>query len=225
MTSINSSKDRFRSASLIIELALLGAFFWFDYTDRISLPVSNPPYLFLIGWLSLRLRGLRWRDVGWSRPSDIRQTAIVALISAVIFQLFSLLVMIPIATRLTGETIDLSLLEQIEGNPVMLLVGLITVWILAAFGEEFVYRGYLLNRISDVTGQNMLGWGLALLISSFIFGIIHFYQGIVGVIDTGVSGLVFGGLYLMWRRNLWMPILTHGFSNSIALVLAFLGVL
>lgn len=223
MTSNRGSRSRTRTASAVLELAVLGAFFWFDYTGRISLPISNTPYLLLVGWLSLRLRGLRWRDVGWSRPSNFRRTALVALASAVIFQLCSILLVVPMATRLTGEAIDLSLLEQIEGHLGFLLGGLVTVWILAAFGEEFVYRGYLLNRISDLTGTSRFGWVVALLASSIVFGVMHHYQGAVGVIDTGVSGLVFGGLYLMWRRNLWMPILTHGFSNSIALVLAFLG--
>ena len=41
--------------------------------------------------------------------------------------------------------------------------------------------------------------------------------------DTTVSGLVFGMLYLTGGRNLWLPILTHGFSDTIALVLIYFG--
>jgi membrane protease YdiL (CAAX protease family) len=37
-----------------------------------------------------------------------------------------------------------------------------------------------------------------------------------------VTGLLLGGLYLALGRNLWIPILTHGFSDTIALALIVL---
>ena len=36
----------------------------FGAQQRHLLPVSKIPFLFLVCWLSLRLRGLRWKDVG-----------------------------------------------------------------------------------------------------------------------------------------------------------------
>jgi hypothetical protein len=35
-------------------------------------PLSETPWLVLIGWLSLRLRGLGWRSVGLTRPASWR---------------------------------------------------------------------------------------------------------------------------------------------------------
>jgi membrane protease YdiL (CAAX protease family) len=33
--------------------------------------------------------------------------------------------------------------------------------------------------------------------------------------------MVFGAAYLLYGRNLWVPILAHGFSDTIALLLVF----
>lgn len=40
--------------------------------------------------------------------------------------------------------------------------------------------------------------------------------------DTAFSSLVHGGAYLLFGRNLWVPILAHGSSNTLALALIFL---
>lgn len=54
-------------------------------------------------------------------------------------------------------------------------------------------------------------------------GVGHWYQGVAGVWGSAVSGLLFGVLYLKGGRNLWLPILAHGFSDTIGLVLIYLG--
>jgi len=46
------------------ELALVAAVF---VADRQLIPLSKTPFLLALGWLSLRIRGLRWRDLGLVR--------------------------------------------------------------------------------------------------------------------------------------------------------------
>src|SRR2546422_6183160 len=53
-------------------------------------------------------------------------------------------------------------------------------WTLAAFGEEFVYRGYLLTRIARVLGDTPRAWLGALAVTSMLFGAGHAYQGVSG---------------------------------------------
>ena len=62
-----------------------------------------------------------------------------------------------------------------------------------------------------------------MVVVSLLFGLGHFYQGPAGMIGSSVSGLLFGALYLTWGRNLWLPILAHGFSDTIGLALIYLG--
>lgn len=47
-------------------------------------PVSETPWLVLLGWLSLRRRGLTWRALGLQRPVNWITTIAVALAAGVI---------------------------------------------------------------------------------------------------------------------------------------------
>jgi membrane protease YdiL (CAAX protease family) len=58
---------------------------------------------------------------------------------------------------------------------------------------------------------------------STLFGFAHLYQGVTGVIENAIDGLFLGVLYLSLGRNLWVPIIAHGFSDSINVALIFLG--
>ena len=87
-----------------------------------------------------------------------------------------------------------------------------------------MWRGYLMNRVVDLVGSTTLAWGIALIGSAAIFGIIHFYQGPLGIIRTGVAGLLFGIVYLIvGRRNLWILIIAHALIDTVSFVFMFLN--
>jgi uncharacterized protein len=65
---------------------------------------------------------------------------------------------------------------------------------------------------------------VAAVVSSALFGAVHLYQGVSGVVATGLTGLVFAGLYLATGRNLWASILAHGFMDTAGFVMIYLGV-
>jgi membrane protease YdiL (CAAX protease family) len=81
----------------------------------------------------------------------------------------------------------------------------------------------MMNRMADLGNRTSLAWVMSLLAVSVLFGLGHFYQGPTGVVDTGITSLILGGLYFYSGRNLWLPILTHGFSNTIGVLLIFFG--
>lgn len=84
-------------------------------------------------------------------------------------------------------------------------------------------RGYVLERAAARGHGTQRAYLVALVLVSVLFGLGHVYQGVSGVIGSAVSGLFFGSLYLASGRNLWLPILAHGFSDTIALALIYLG--
>src|SRR2546422_9570148 len=96
-------------------------------------------------------------------------------------------------------------------------------WTLAAFGEEFVYRGYLLTRIARVLGDTPRAWLGALAVTSMLFGAGHAYQGVSGMITAGLGGFAFGLLYLGTGRNLWVSVSAHGPMDTVGCLLAFLA--
>ena len=62
-----------------------------------------------------------------------------------------------------------------------------------------------------------------MLLVSVLFGYGHYYKGASGIVDSGVAGLILGSAYLLSGRNLWVPILAHGFIDTFAVIAALFG--
>lgn len=86
----------------------------------------------------------------------------------------------------------------------------------AGFGEEMLFRGYFINRINDGLGKSLIATGLAILLPALLFGYGHmYYQGLRGLITTGMIGLTLGLLYVLYKRNLWPLIIAHAVVDSL----------
>ena len=205
----------------VAELALATAFFVLPKLHL--LPRPDTLWLLLLGWISLWLRRKGWKSVGLTRPASWRQTVALAMVTAVALQLVSLWITVPLATQLTGKPPDLSEFRPLIGDSQLLLLGLALIWTLAAFGEELVFRGYLLNRVADLGGGSRTAWAVSYVVVSVAFGLGHLYQGPSGVLDSTFAGLVFGGLYLALGRNLWPAILAHGICDTLGLAMVYFG--
>jgi CAAX protease family protein len=205
----------------LVEFALVALIFYADH--RKLIPFSKTPELLLLGWISLRIRGLRWRDVGLTRYRTWRVTIGLGVILGTVLETFQLLVTQPILTRLVGRQPDLELFRALNGSIKWTLLATALAWTLAAFGEEMFWRGYLMNRVADVFGRTKAAWILSLVLVSATFGFAHEYQGLSGWIEEGLAGLALGLMYLRTGKNLSVPIIAHGVCDTIDMVLIFLG--
>jgi uncharacterized protein len=212
---------RARPGLLPLELALIAAIFWADEAGYV--PLSKTPFLFLVAWGSLRLRGLGWRDVGLRIPERWRRVAAIGVAWGVGMWLLEFFVTMPALRQLLGYWPDLTDFSDVVGNATLLAVYLALNWILAAFGEEMVWRGYALPRAAEFLGSGMRAFVLALIVVNVAFGLAHLYQGPSGVIQATVGGVLLGVLYLVTGRNLLAPILAHGIGNSIDFTVMYLG--
>jgi uncharacterized protein len=206
---------------ILVELALVVAIYFARQYH--VLKFSATPYLFLLAWISLRLRGVQWKQIGFARDRNWATTLLLGFASGVGLELFDLLGKQPLLTRLLGRPPDLSSFSAVRGNLKSALVMIALLWILAAFGEELVYRGYLMNRVADLGGGTRTAWNLSLFLISALFGFSHYQQGFTGIIEEGSDGLILGLMYLGCRRNLAIPIVAHGTCDTIDIVLLFLG--
>ncbi len=204
-----------------VEFLLVAVIFYADYRGLILF--SKTPELLLLGWISLRLRGLRWRSVGLTRYRSWPVTIAIGVGLGVLTEAFQLLITQPILSKLIGKQPDLELFRMLTGNIKMTLLFVALSWTLAAFGEELFWRGYLMNRVSDVGGRTRGAWFFSLVIVNIAFGFAHGYQGLTGVIEEGISGLFLGLMYLRTGRNLSVPIIAHGLGDTIDMVLLFFG--
>ena len=206
---------------LPLECAAIALVFVLDATHHLA--VSKTPWLLLVAWMSLRARGVHWRDVGLRRGPAPRRLLYLAVVGGIGLETLQLTVTEPLAAQLVGMAPDLHVLARLEGNARALVVGLLLSWTLAAFGEELVWRGYLLNRLIGLLGRSWAPYSMALVATSVLFGLAHAYQGPAGVLVETVSGLVLGAAYLGCNRNLAVPIAVHGVVDTIDVVLAYLG--
>ncbi len=205
---------------IAIEILLLAVGGFVTVRGLFPLPVLP---LFLVGWGSLHLRHLKWRDVGLRRPRSWVKTIGLAVLIGVGYQFLDTIIISPLLVDLTGQAIDLSQFSFLQGSLPALIFFLALTWTEAAFIEEMFFRGYFFNRLTDLFGKKQIGIVAALLASSLAFGAAHIYQGVTGVIDTFLAGLVLGGLYLLAGKNLWLPILTHGIVDTVGFILLYMG--
>jgi membrane protease YdiL (CAAX protease family) len=167
---------------------------------------------------------MNWKKMGLRRPASWPQVFLAGTGSAVAGALLSEKVISPLLLHLTGETQPRVVAPaSLRGNLFYFLILLMGIWLLAALGEELVYRGYVLNRLADLFGHGKVGWGIGLIASSLMFGLGHGIGNRAFIIGSFLVGLLEGGLYLACRRNLWPSIIFHGIWDTIFLILFFLG--
>jgi membrane protease YdiL (CAAX protease family) len=138
-------------------------------------------------------------------------------------QLASTLFLEPFADKVTKSTTDHSAFEGLRGNLLNFLIILLTVWILMAFVEEIIFRGYMMGEIAELIGTSKVALAVNVIVSSVLFGLAHWYQGKSGALSTGMIGAVLGILFITSEFNLWLPILTHGFIDTIGLFLIYVN--
>lgn len=186
-------------------------------------PISQTIFLLPLIWAMLKLRGERWSDIGFTRPDRFGWSILVGVLAGVLMELFAVYVTTPWISTFFGVEPDYSELKDIRGNLTLLFLFLVLSWTLAAVGEELCFRGFLMKRLAQVFGESRVAWAASLLLSSVLFGWGHTEQGVSGWVQEGLSGLLLGILFLSAKRNLAVPIVAHGVSNTLAFVLIYLG--
>jgi membrane protease YdiL (CAAX protease family) len=162
----------------------------------------------------LNWRGQSWRDIGF-RPLRGRDAGLALLALLLVFAVNALVSFI--ASKLTPDLVQAH--QQRLGSFAGLLAGDLSIalvggaMLFTGFYEEVLARGFLLTRCRTLLGGY---WGPVLL-SSVLFGLGHFYQGWLGVVQTALVGLVFAALVLRWG-TLWPAVLAHAALNTLSLV-------
>jgi len=116
------------------------------------------------------------------------------------------------------EAADMSGYDFMRDNLAVFLLCLAGVYIISSFGEEVIYRAFLINRIAELGSGSKVAWRAAVVVSSVVFGGVHFEWGPVGIVQTAFTGLALGVSYLVVGRNLWVTILAHVYLDTALLL-------
>ena len=192
-------------------------------TAAVLLDLGIPTLVLIaLALMSLTARRAGAGSLGLRRPARPVRMAVQVFGSSLLWTALTLAMIMPVVEHLTGQRRDVSQFAPLEGNLGLLLYLLVISWMLAAFGEEFAYRGYVQTRMRDVLPAGRTGLIIAVLLSSLLFGLAHTEQGIVGVILSGIDAIFFSILRYRYQ-TLWAAILAHGFLNTIGMIAYFIA--
>ncbi|MCH9646835.1 MAG: CPBP family intramembrane metalloprotease [Deltaproteobacteria bacterium] len=193
-------------------------------TSQIPVLLANALMLFAV-WLGLRVRGQRldhfgfaFRSSTWRRSLWVGGQSILTFVAAIAAFVVGAVIMANLMSQ--PQQADMSGYNAMAGNLPLLLVSLPTVWFFASFGEEVIYRGFLVTRISEL-GSWSKPW-IAVAASAVLFGVAHFSWGLAGMVQTTCMGLALAVAYLVVGRNLWVTILAHGAMDTILFLQMYL---
>lgn len=180
----------------------------------------------LVATVFIKMRGSSWREIGLAKPQSWKRTVLLG--AGVLIALLVMNIALQVITlnlpRVEVPPIDQSRFNPLEGNLAFFLLMVLLAWTTITFGEEMFYRAFLITQLQDLAPVSKLGTVIILSASSMIFGLVHWVEGPLGVINTFAMGLILGAVYLLSNRNLWITIIAHGLANSIRFYFIFLGV-
>ena len=96
--------------------------------------------------------------------------------------------------------------------------------VVAGFGEETVFRGFLFNRFGKLLGCAWWARTLTVALTSVWFGLGHYsVQGLAGTEQATIVGLVYGTIFAATGR-IWMLMCAHAAFDLTALAIIFWNV-
>lgn len=188
------------------------------FAKQLVVVAANAVMLALV-WLGLRLRGenpnylgLSMRFAGWKAIAWGFAKSLAVFVMAMAGFLAGSIIMI----NLTGspQQADVSGYDFLQGNLTLFVVSLASIYFFSSFGEEVVYRGFLINRLEELFGGDKKALVWAVIASSLMFGLAHFGWGVTGMVQTAFMGLALAVSFVIFQRNLWVLVAAHAYMDS-----------
>lgn len=159
-----------------------------------------------------------WREIGYLRPESWIGSLAGGLAFGCIFKFLMKAIVMP----LFGAPAINPAYHYLAGNRAMLPAATLAM-VVAGFGEETVFRGYLFERLAKLFGSGAGARALIVLLSAALFGAAHYSdQGLPGVEQAIITGLVFGTIFAFTRR-VWMLMCAHAGFDLTALAMIYLN--
>jgi hypothetical protein len=111
-----------------------------------------------VAWIGMRFQSVSWADLGLTWPRKPRTVFIISVV-ATLGLIPATYALRQVVTAVSSQKPSLDAFQAIEGNITALLIGLVVVWTFAAFGEELLFRGFLLNvSYRLLEGSRLRAW-------------------------------------------------------------------
>ena len=161
--------------------------------------------------------GTPWREIGYVRPKSWMVGLAVGLVFGSAFKLLMKAIVMPL---LGADPINQTY-HYLAGNTAALPGAVYTMIVVAGFGEETLFRGYLFERLGKLFGASRGAKTAIVLITAALFGLAHYPdQGLAGAEQATITGLVFGANFAVSGR-LWMLMCAHAAFDLVALAIIY----
>jgi membrane protease YdiL (CAAX protease family) len=157
-------------------------------------------------------------DLWWRGPPASVALGIAAGVS---INVFVQIIVDPLIHYLLNSKAQVSALGSISGDLrgyiQLLAIGLL----FGGIAEELVFRGFLIGWSTRLLGERAILPSVVL--SSALFGYSHLYQGLAGVIETAIVGLLLAILYVKAGRRLSPSSFAHMTIDAIGITDLYLN--
>jgi membrane protease YdiL (CAAX protease family) len=158
-----------------------------------------------------------WADLGLVRPKSWTRSLAIGIVFGAFFKLAMKSIVMP----LLGAPPVNAHYHFLAGNTAALPVMIFTLIVGAGFGEEVLYRGYMFERLGRLLGRGKAAKIAIVLITATLFAAGHYAdQGIPGVEQAAITGLVYGGIFAV-TGELFMLMVAHAAFDLVALALIY----
>ena len=168
--------------------------------NMLFVPLSG---ILVLGWAWLSKTP--WRDLGLVRPRTWWGTIALGILFGVALKFAMKSIVMPLlgAPPVNGP------FHFLAHNPAEIPWMLYVVVVGAGFGEEMIFRGWAFERFGKLLGHATWAKAIAVLFTAAWFGQAHYgFQGIVGVQNAAIVGLVFGVVFAITGR-LFLIMVAH----------------
>ncbi len=180
----------------------------------------------VVGDSMLRKRQVSLRSLGFKRPENMGVTIFEGLgLTAIMLAFWA-------ATWQFYETFDLGVpftfLTVFRGDEFRFFYAMTAVtWIASAFGEEVLFRGFFMNNLMQMFRGSKAGIVFAVIFQAMFFTLMHLGETdssspvVFQMIPVFLTGVILGGAYFLFNRNLWPLIIAHGILMNIYFALIY----
>ena len=152
-----------------------------------------------------RLSRTPWREIGYVRPKSWIGSIVVGITFGTAFKFLMKSIVMPL---LGADPINQAY-HYLAGNLAALPAAVWTMIVVAGFGEETVFRGYMFERLGKVLGVSPVARIVIVFVTAALFGSLHYFeQGLAGAQQAAITGLVFGTIFAITGR-IWMLMCAH----------------
>jgi uncharacterized protein len=172
-----------------------------------------PPLSAILVLIWRKISHTPWREIGYVRPRSWGKT----IATGIVFGVALKFVMKAMVMPLFGAPPINQAYHFVTGNPAVIPVMIYTMIVIAGFGEETFYRGWMFERLAKLFGQSVWAKIAIVLITSILFASIHYpEQGLPGAEQALCTGLVFGSIFAV-TGQIFMLMIAHAAFDLTAL--------